>query len=378
MKRILYLVKINEENTDVLRRDVGYIRKSLINQGHRVDVYDFKRRLYLSEDRVEEQRTSLKHLFLGKLGLLYNFFVFIRFMKAIRGKYDVVHIFSVRDEYLLVPGLLRKSAPKLIVSFYGSDVNYRNTIKNTFRRLYRLIDVASAANESFRNKVLETINIPGLAEKTHVLLLPQDHLDLYEGLDWEDKAKKKKELGISEDQVVIVVGSCIHLNEQHEPIVAAMKKLPNPEKYTLIFPFSSKWEDNSVLQEQMQELIKTELADFTTIIIPDYISHEQMRDIRFASDVFLNLRKHDQFNASMIECNYSLTEIITGSWLPYSDYLMKMEITVIDEIPSLLPALQGVLDKMPEERIEHLLRNRSVACEHYGHNVGKWMELYNE
>lgn len=374
MNKILFLIKLNDQNSDVLRRDVSYIRKVLQDNDFQVDVYDYKKSILLANNQSKQVGLSVNCLGSG-FSLFVSFINFIYFLFIFKKKYNYLHIFSVREEYLLLYFLIRLFSQKLLITFFGSDLNKSSFIKNNFKGLYKIPFKGTVSTESFKKVALKLLK-KGEENNLHVLLLPQPQLLLYLPFKLEDKIAFKKKLGLEHFKYVLVIGTCIHENEQHKKIIDQLITIKNPSDYHLIFPFSSKWENLEALQNEIEEYIKYKLSNFSFKIYKDFISDELMRDLRFASDYFINLREYDQFNAAMIECNLSCTEIITGRWLPYEHYANDFKINIINTFDQLVEKLHFLQNESTESIKKNLAENRNKAIEKYMPEANPWLLLY--
>lgn len=124
-----------------------------------------KCRVLLLKKGISDYNFFFKWMCIGKLELVINFFVFMCFLFKLCGKYDVVYIFSVWDEYLFVFCMLKCMIDKIFVFFFGLDINLRNFIKNNFICLYRYMDLGIVENENFKMVVLKIIGLLGLGDK---------------------------------------------------------------------------------------------------------------------------------------------------------------------------------------------------------------------
>jgi len=376
MKNILFLVR-SVPPFYSNRKDIDDIIFSLISKGNRVDIYDTKRKIHISvNDKIETDYNFWpKWLFVGKTYLGLNFFVLIYFCLKNQRRYDFVQINYCREEFQLIPGLIKGLGKKLYIFFYGSDLNDRNFIKNNFKKLFCIADKLIATNKSIF-KILDKYLDKGIIEeKKTVIFLPQDHFKLYEPFNFGDKIIFKRELGLPDNKVIIMVGNNGTENEQHEKMIAQLANLLNPENYFFVFLFSDRLDTSGVRLNKVASLAKEKLGERNFRVIPDFVSHKEIAALRMSSDIFLHLRKIDMLAASMFESNMAYCQIITGDWLPYEYYLEKVKVEVISDFSQINICIDKVLSD--ENLIEKLNHNREVVLKDYHYSVLEdWMKFY--
>jgi len=376
MKNILILVRsVTPFYSN--RKDVDDIIFRLIAKGNRVDIYDTKRKIHISvNDKVEINYNFFPSwFFIGKSYLGINFLVLIYFCLKNRGRYDIVQINYCREEFQLIPELIKGLGEKLFVFFYGSDLNNRNYIKNSFTKLFYFADKLIATNKSIFKILDKYLEKSRIEEKKLEIFLPQGHFKLYEPFEIKDKVFFKKELRLPEDKVIILVGNNGTENEQHEAMVFQLSKLPNREDYFFVFPFSNRLDHSINRINKITALAKNLLGENNFRFIPDFISYQQMALYRMASNIFLHLRRIDMLAVSMFESNMAYCQVITGNWLPYQFYLEKVKVEVISDFSQINDTIKKVLnDPGLPGKLRH---NRRVVLRDYHHKVmDKWMGLY--
>lgn len=376
MKSILFLVR-SVKPFYSNRKDVDDIILKLIEKGHHVEIYDTKEKFLLNVN--SNSKTSFnffpKWLFVGKSYLLLNFLVLVRFCLKNQGKYDFVQINYCREEFQLIPNLIKGLGKKLYIFFYGSDLNLRNFIKNNFNRLFYISEkfiVTNRYNYKILDKYLDKERVKG---KKNEIFLPQEHFKLYEPLTINDKINFKSELELPEKKTIIMVGNNGTENEQHEAMILQLHQIRNIGSYFFVFPFANRLDTTGDRIEKIKILASEKLGEENCRFIPDFISHQKMAAYRMSSDIFLHLRRIDMLAVSMFESNMAYCQIITGDWLPYQYYLEKVKIEVVSDFSQINSTIEKVLND-PELPIK-LKHNREIVLRDYHYNVlDKWIRLY--
>jgi hypothetical protein len=379
MPKILFLVRsISQFKTQ--RRDIDFIIENLIKNGFEVHIYDPKQKLLMDINNklIIDYSIFPKILNKTKLYYLLNFLVLIKFSIKNKGKYDIVQINYVREEYLILPNLINKLGKKLVITLFGTDINKRSFIKNNFTKLYKLANEIICTNISFGEKANQYVKGNIILNKINVFSFPQDHFSYYRNFQYDDKIKAKIKMKIPIDKICVIIGANSTSNEQHEKIINQLKSINKYSQYYFVFPLSNRLGKKNDREKMLEEYIKEKLLNFNYKIIFDFISYEDMAQLRLASDIYLNLRLKDQFAATMLESNLSYTNIITGSWLPYEDYSRKVKLNFIDTIENLNDQIEKITTINQNEIKINLKNNREAVILNYDNNIiEKWMNFYS-
>lgn len=364
------------------RIDVDYVITHLIKQGVSVDIYDMKRRILLNcnSKKIIKHTKVLKLLDKSPIYLIVNLFYFWRFLLKNKGKYDICHIFFVREEQLILSNLVKKLAPKLYISIYGSDLNIKNYIKNKFKNLYKLSDRITATNQGVLDKLFEENRDFYLDGKSRVLMFPQIRFKNYQDFQIADKQKSKEILGYSNYSKVIIVGTSAADYEQHVKIIDELAKIES-QNLLFVFPMTYGVNDYKTYREKIKEYISHKIRNNDAEVLFNYLEEEALSTLRKASDILINLRSNDQLVASMLESLLCHCEIITGSWLPY-DVLNEIGITYtrIDRFDQLNDTLKEFLTSETKVNENLLSNNRDIILKKYSFesDLKNWISFYTE
>jgi hypothetical protein len=377
MKTILVFTKTNDTN-EALRRDVHSILNHL-SSNHRIHVYDIKKATLI--DYTSKHNTSYApyaaRLF-KRLYPVWNAIALIKLLLSSRNRYDAIQINYVRHEFLLLWPLLKWTRAKVFLLFYGSDFNQRDGIKNNFSGIFRIAhninftnpNLVDIFNRRYRNK---------FADKVHIIDLPFDHFKFYEHFTYESKNQSKTQLHIDPSKFVIAVGTNALANEQHEAIIAQLSKLDKPERFHLIFVLSHA-NTAAARSEMLQALIQRELSHFSMHVFTEFLSYEEVAQLRHASNCLLNFRKIDQMTLSMLESNLAYCSVITGSWLPYSYYYKFVKAHVLERINEMNGQIERLrMEEGSFEQIQELQRNHDSITNRFNLQAAfaQWDALHN-
>jgi hypothetical protein len=82
----------------------------------------------------------------------------------------------------------------------------------------------------------------------------------------------------------------------------------------------------------------------------------------------------------MLESNLAYANVITGSWLPYQDYLNQVDTFVIDKFDQLNTTIEKVIALRKSDLIINVLeKNRQAILNRYSAKkaIEQWLNLYN-
>lgn len=377
--KILFLVKsLDEFRTQ--RKDVDYIIENLILRGYEVEIYDPMQRLHMKLNSKEKISFNMFPHWINRvklLAFLINIICLILFFGKNKSKYKIIQINFLREEYLLIPKIISKSTDKLVITLFGSDINNRTFLKMVFKRIHYLADEITVSNPAFGESYLKLLNSASIREKLNVLVFPQVQFKYYKKHQIPYKQIAKKKLGIPLNKTAIIIGTNSTKNEQHERIIEQIKTLDKSYNLIFIFPLTNRFGVTSEREKKLIQLINDNFNNSEVLIINEFISYEKMAELRFASDILINLRLKDQFAASMLESNLSYTDIITGSWLPYAEYKKSTKIYSIGHIDELNNMIVNVLNKHKTKDVAHLELNRKSTVEnYYTRALSDWLKFY--
>ena len=95
--------------------------------------------------------------------------------------------------------------------------------------------------------------------------------------------------------------------------------------------------------------------------------------------IFFNLRKNEMLIASMLESFLTYTEVITGSWLPYTN-LKNLDVCFesVNSINEINSILLKVIKFSIVDRINILEKNRIIIQKEFSfeNDLNNWIEIY--
>ena len=376
MGKILVFTKTNDSDIPI-RLDIKSIFEE-VSKYHDIDIYDNKKCKLSHFKKNSSKNFKINLPFLKKFYFFFNYLSFLYFLILNRNKYDFIQINYVREEYLPLPFLFKWVAKKIYVQVYGSDFYVRNKIRDNFQKLYDYADKINFTNPTLLNKFNDFYKSKHTS-KLGIVDLPFLHFDLYNDFTFSKKELAKKALNIPSEKFVLSIGTNTNEFEQHENIISELLKIKQHERFHLIFNLSYYGHEPARCQ-MLNDLIKEKLPAFEVTVFEGFQTYEQIATIRLATDCLVNLRKTDQLVLSMLESNLAYANVITGSWLPYQDYLNQVDTFVIDKFDQLNTTIEKVIALRKSDLIINVLeKNRQAILNRYSAKkaIEQWLNLYN-
>ena len=309
------------------------------------------------------------------LKLLSMMLGYKRLISNINANYDCVHMLFCDVGFVASSQMIRALSHRFVISFFGSDYYASSpVILRLLAKLANNADTITAANQKTANAVRQTFKIDEANfELCRFGLSPLDTLKSYIGTN---KAEVKARLGFDPKECIVVCGYNASENQQHEVIIDALKKIENelPAHTRFVFPISSN------AGPQRKNHIETQLqqSGLRYSVIKQYLSDEELAQLRFATDIMIQVQRTDQLSGSMQESLFAGSCVITGAWLPYEVFdEIGVRMIKIDRIEHLGDALLELLKKESEcaayapQNAEAIWRLSS-----WEHTIKSWLNLY--
>jgi hypothetical protein len=280
---------------------------------------------------------------------------------------------------------LKLLGPKIILSIFGSDINLNYKIKKHFKGIFRVSDMITVTNpgqlELFLNNYFSKEDVSIMRRKSKVLMYPLKTIEILKNKSLDSEIRRIKSINKIKDELIIFCGNTANLElEQLYMLVDELYYSKMNQKYNckMIFPltYGGNSKDTKLFIKYLHKLFDDE----NLIILDEYLSIENNLAYRRITDIYINVRKHDQFVATMIEAFYSGCEVIVGNWLPYK-FLKQNNFYyhTIDDIKTIWETLESVIIKLIDNKNIQLLKNNKMMVEKlwspYVVNK-KWIDIY--
>ena len=309
------------------------------------------------------------------LKLLRMMLGFRLLLGKINTRYDAVHMLFCDVGFFASRHKIRELSRHFAISFFGSD--YYASSPFILRMLAKLVikaDVITAANQKTADAVRQTFNVEDSAfQLCRFGLSP---LDTLKQLSGKDKAQIKLSLGFDPLERIVICGYNASANQQHEEMIDAIKSVKNqlPSHHRFVFPISSN--ASTERKKHIEHLLQLSGLKYSTIT--EYLSNQQLAELRYVTDVMIQVQRSDQLSGSMQEALFAGSSVITGAWLPYEIFdELGIRMIKIDQVAQLGSALLEVLEN-EGEYASHAAKNAEVIwlLSSWENTIKSWLSLY--
>jgi hypothetical protein len=241
-------------------------------------------------------------------------------LNQLKGQYDCIHVLYCIQDLMIIRRILRKAAPRLILTVFGSD--YRELSgwkKRCFAGVFRSADQVTSNNQQIINSIIADYNISH--KKVTLCRFGFPILELIYPDQPERMRESRHYLGIPEGKLVVCIGYNYDPIQQHIAVIESVNKCNQLISYHdnvfFLFPMTYGTDENyrKELLERLQRF------PFSYMVIDTFLPETGIAHLRQATDILVQVQRSDSFSASTLEHMYAGNLLLTGSWLPYQDLL---------------------------------------------------------
>ena len=237
-----------------------------------------------------------------------------------RSNYDVIYFAGLFSNHIkIVLWSEKKSNLFRIASLYGSDFyNLLTTPEyKQFQKTIDNLDRIIISTKKMESDVLSKINIH--TNKIRRCSFGLEPLEKIVELKDVTSQQAKLSLGIDEDTLVFTCGYNANAIQQHIEIVNGFCEIRDklPVKYILLFAMT--YGGKQQYKTNIKDALLVSRLKFN--IFYTYMTDDEVAMLRKATDVFIQVQKNDAASGSMREHLFCRNIVITGSWLPYQDFV---------------------------------------------------------
>lgn len=312
-----------------------------------------------------------------KLGYAIKLFMYVRCFRTFSKKYDLCHIHYNYDLYSDIPRTIRKIAPLLVISIYGSDF-LRRTLsqKRKQTKIYEKADLISFLTEQTQ---LHFIDFYGekFRKKTRILRLGLRVLDAMDKISKETITDSRKALNIDPDSIVISCGFYAAPEQNHWPVIESLLKIKKelPKNALFVFPLTYGYRK---IKEEIKNLVKG--SNLNYLIFDRFMSDEEIARLRRSTDIAVNVQQTDHLSGSFLEYLYAHSIVICGSWLPYDILVDKGVFFLTVDSPQ--ETGRKIIDTIThiKELRKKTVKNPQLVTDisRWDINMKKWIQAYKE
>ena len=299
---------------------------------------------------IQINRISKLILKVPKLRTWYIRYRILADLKRIVGleKYDLVILYNVPSYSDCAVKLIQNSGAKVALFPWGSEV-LRAKGKSAIhvKNAYMSTDfiVGTENSNLIRNAMIE-YKVPyfKIREQKPFLKGVKTIIDVSGKLSRQEMSEK---LGIPYTDYNIICAYNGNETQRHRLMIDAIScnKQYLPDKYQLVFPITYGAPEGYI--EELQNLCISK--QLNACFLTEHLSDIQIAYIHLITDLYINIQPSDTGNAFMIESLFCGNQIITGSWLHYSQFEQYgIPYYLIKSLDDLTPMLKGIFAKEVE------------------------------
>lgn len=251
--------------------------------------------------------------YLKKFSLLFSAF------RLSFKRYDVVNIHFAKPSLLKAMPLIQRMTGNIIISPWGSDV-LRLEDERAISRMRMIYSYASGVTISptyqLGAAIVEKFNYD--PHKMYTLRWGVEYVDFIEEVNPNTTVEEAKaQFGLS-GRYVITCGYSSSPSHQHGTIIDAVSSIRDdlPDNLTLLFPFTYGWASREYVQSIKD---KCHSLGLDAVFVEEYLSMENLYDLRMATDMFVHIQISDAGAACVMQYILCHKKIIHGAWMKYTD-----------------------------------------------------------
>lgn len=296
---------------------------------------------------AEESRIQLEANNLGiiihpiKVGKAPNPFSILNISTILKsGCYDLIHSHASKDLWLIVPALkiLKSKIPLVFTKHVGSFIVKKDFLHN---KIYNRVDVAIAISTVIKKNLIDTTSLTG--DKIKIIFNGID-LDKFDPQK-TDRNKLRKELNITENEILIGMTGRFSPGKGHEEFLFAAKELSKkyPQIKFVIVGEASRGEDKYAKSiKQLASKYKLKNLYFVGF-------RSDIPDVLAAMDIFVFPSHAEAFGLGLIEA----MAMYKASVCSNSDGIL--DIAINNETSNLFQVKDGndLTDKLEKLILDH-------------------------
>ncbi len=264
-----------------------------------------------------------------------------------QGPFDIIHVHYISKNALMTSLMLKTKKTKIVASFWGSDL-FRKTDKHlkSLTCLFDKIDVITYSTKRML-KAIRDIYSNRYDKKLKLALFGSE---VYRIIDSVKKTKSvaqcRTEFGLPQDKFVVAIGYNKTPNQQADIAIRAISQIDDSKKKNLHLFLQMGY--GTTTNEYLSSVqTAAEQSGITFTKLERYVTMEELAQLRYGVDIFINTETTDAFSASMQEYLSAGATVMNPQWLVY-DELDDNKVSYINykTFENLPKALSEVMDTM--------------------------------
>jgi hypothetical protein len=357
------------------------LQYNLRKQNFSVDLLDLLEGYFIASDSnktVFGKKIVSKNFLKKNIQLYFNFRKAFKLLSKNHLPYDICNIHFMDVRYFFFKRKIFKVSDKLVVSIYGSDFYKYKKYSFLQKPFYNKAKRITFSNDSTL-EVFDTFYQKQFHDKLHLGRFGISNVELIAKHFEEsrDNNTGKSYFHFPVDKTIITIGYHSNPITQQVQIIHEILKIKEELKKMifLVFPMAyGGFTDNIYKVESMMKD-----SGIPYSIIKNYLTSEEVINLRTSSDIMIHLPVSDQLSATMLEYLFTSNYVITGQWLPYE--MLDKEGVYYKRISS-FGELSGVVEDYlsnTQSIRKNLVNNEAVILDFSSWDIiiKKWLAAYN-
>ncbi len=272
--------------------------------------------------------------------------------------YDLIHHQALFDPQIELMDIAKRENKKIMISFWGSDLlnTKANNIIERQKIALKMADVVTTQTEEMRDEVNQKFG-ENIALKTIPVLFGISD----KALDTILSFKKDKE--IKREECIVQIGYNSGPAQNHLKILQSLSELSSElkTKISLLMPMGyGNGDENYISEVRLLALKYFKKVEVNT----SYLTRSEYLEKCSKVDIYLNLPETDAGNSTIYEALLLGSNIIVGSWLPYSEFKKKgIELITVTEFSQITESISKILSLNSERNVNQQTEKTKLACE---------------
>lgn len=331
------------------------IENTLLPFGDDVEILSYNNRIFADYYMKNHIKVHIAKSYKGNLRIFNG----IRNIKVLIDKYDIVHVHFASILNLAMIPFAKAQNPKIVVSYWGSDILRIKRKSLICDFLLGLCDIITISTKEMYNKFKMLYGIKHLT-KVKLTHFGSNVINQIDNVKQIGKIKEK--YNISDDKVIISVGYNADPAQQHLKVMEVMDHLSEEDKRRIHLLFRITYNKKS--QEYIDELKAVVYnSGCSNTFIEDYISEDDVAEITAITDIFIHAQISDARSACVCEHLYAGCLVFNPDWISYSDFdsnIFYLKYKNFEELNNLINS--NICKKDFSQYVERLRRNKKLIC----------------
>lgn len=262
-------------------------------------------------------------------------------------KVDICHIHSVYKTACLMVLLNKKKYKKLILSYWGGDIEDKTP--SVIKMRAKCFDRANAITVTVKETYNEFRRIYGdkYDKKLSICRFATDGLGCIKKLSQEmSRSDCRKNYNIPDGKICITCGYSAYAEQHQDKCLEIISSLPEHirKKIFVIVPMQYGRFDGEYIKKvkEIGENMGVECR-----ILEEFVPFEISAQLAIATDIYLHLRDTDAFSNALKEHVFAGSYVIKGDWLKYPELDdMKASVESIPSFDELGNRLKEIIEKI--------------------------------